>query len=326
MGRLETGALGAECMFSYIVKKLVMTVPTIFILAVVIFALMRAVPGDPAILIVGDLADPDVLRRVRLELGLDQPVHVQFWRWLTRALHGDLGVSLMNGENVRAGIIARFSVTAQVVLMAVGLAALIAVPAGMIAAWRQNKPVDFATMLLTNVFLSVPSFWVALMLIFVFGVQLNWLPTIGYVSISENALTALKYLIMPVLSLVFLEVATLTRMMRASTIEVLRQEYVTHARAKGLNERTVLTRHVFKNAFAPTLTLLGLILGSLLGGAAVIETVFTLPGLGRFLVEAIYARDYAVVQGVLIFVAGIYVLVNLLVDLLYPYFDPRVKL
>ncbi len=313
-------------MLSYTIKKLAMTLPTLFILSVIIFGLMRAVPGDPAVLVVGDLADPAVLAQVREEMGLNQPVYVQFFLWLSRALSGDLGVSLMTGEDVLGGLLARFGVTAQVVLIAIVFATLLAVPAGVIAAWRQNQKLDFSLVFLMNVFLSIPGFWMALMFLFLFGVYLNWLPTVGYVSLTDNFSEGAKYLVMPVFSLVFLEMATLTRMMRGSSIEILRQEYVTHARAKGLSEPEVLIRHVFKNAFTPTLTMVGITLGSLLGGAAVIETVFTLPGLGRFLVEAIYARDYAVVQGVLIFVAGIYVLVNLFVDLLYPVFDPRVKL
>lgn len=313
-------------MLSYTIKKILMTVPTILILAVFIFILLRSIPGDPAVLLVGDLNDPTALAEARRELGLDQPYYIQFGLWLKSIFSGNLGVSLMNGEDILHAIVSRFSVTAQVVTIAVVLSALLAIPAGIFAAWRQNSAGDFSVVLLMNVFMSIPGFWVGMMLILIFGVYLNWLPTIGYVSIAEDPLNAVKYLIMPVFSLVFLEVATLTRMMRASAIEVLRQEYVTHARAKGLSEGVVLRRHVFRNAFAPTMTLLGLILGSLLGGAAVIETVFTLPGLGRFLVEAIYARDYAVVQGVLLFVAAIYVLVNLLVDLLYPVLDPRVRL
>lgn len=313
-------------MLHYAIKKIVMTVPTLGVLAIIIFVLMRALPGDPALLLVGDLNDAVALANMRRELGMDEPLYVQFWLWLGHALGGDLGVSLMTGEDVLDAMLERFMVTAQVVLLAVLASVMIAVPAGMFAAWRQNSAADFGVVMLMNVFLSVPSFWAGMMLMLLFGVHLNWLPTIGYVSPADQLVDGMAYLAMPVLSLVFLEVATLTRMMRSSTIEVLRQEYVTHARAKGLSEGVVLRRHVFKNAFAPTMTLLGLILGSLLGGAAVIETVFTLPGLGRFLVDAIYARDYAVVQGVLILVAGIYVVVNLLVDLLYPVFDPRVRL
>lgn len=311
-------------MLQYLLKKLLLMIPTLAILAVVIFALMRFIPGDPAVLLVGDLEDPAVLEEARRQLGLDQPYYVQFGAWVGNVLNGNFGVSLMTGEDVLQAMAKRFAVTAKVVLLAVALAALIAIPAGLFAAWRQNRAGDFAVVLTMNLCLSIPSFWAGLMLIMLFGVKLNWLPTLGYV--SGDVWAGLRYLILPVISLVLVEVATITRMMRASTIEVLRQEYVTHARAKGLSEAVVLFRHVLRNALAPTVTLLGLILGSLLGGAVVIETVFTLPGLGRFLVEAIYARDYAVVQGVLILVALIYIVVNLLVDLIYPLLDPRVRL
>jgi peptide/nickel transport system permease protein len=310
----------------YVLKKLLLAIPTLLILAVAIFALMRAIPGDPAMMMVGDMADPAMLEQARREMGLDEPLPAQFLIWFGDVLHGDFGTSRLTGQDVLASMLSRFAVTAQVVLAAVVLAMAVAVPAGLYAAWRQNRPGDFAVVLVANVFLSVPSFWMGMLLILLFGVTLQWLPTIGYVATGANAFAAAKYLAMPVLSLVFIEVATITRMMRASTIEVLRQEYVTHARAKGLAERTVLFRHVLKNALAPTATLIGLILGSLLGGAAVVETVFSLPGLGRFLVDAIYARDYAVVQGVLILVSAIYLAVNLLVDLVYPLLDPRVRL
>ncbi|MCG8505548.1 MAG: ABC transporter permease [Sphingomonadales bacterium] len=313
-------------MMRYVFGKLLLTVPTLAILSVVIFALIRMVPGDPAVFMVGDLADAAALDEARRELGLDRPYAVQYFLWLGNVLSGDLGRSVMTGQPVTEAIAARFPVTAQVVLVAMALALLAAVPAGLFAGWRHNTPADFAVVLIMNIFLSIPSFWMGLMLILAFGIYLDWLPTVGYVSVADDLAAGLEYLIMPVLAVVFIEVATLTRMMRASTIEVLRQEYVTHARAKGLPERVVLARHVFKNAFAPTLTLMGLMLGSLLGGVAVIETVFTLPGIGRLLVDSIYARDYGVVQGVLLFVALTYVAVNLTVDLLYPVFDPRVRL
>lgn len=310
----------------YALTKLTLSMPTLFILAIVIFLLMRLTPGDPAVIMVGDLENQAALEEARRALGLDKPYVVQFGVWLGNILRGDFGVSLMTGEPVREAILSRFAVTAQVVLLAVGLSAIMAIPLGTYAAWRQNRAGDIAVVLAANLFLSVPSFWVGLMLILLFGATLNWLPTVGYVAIGDNVLEGLRYLILPVMALLFVEIGTLVRMVRASTLEVLRQEYVMHARAKGLSEGDVLGRHVLKNAFAPTMTLLGLILGSLLGGAAVIETVFTLPGLGRFLVDGIYARDYAVVQGVLLFVALLHVAANLLVDLLYPVIDPRVRL
>lgn len=313
-------------MLKYALKRLLMTIPTFLIVAVIVFALMRLVPGDPAAVMVGDLDDPYVLEEMRKNLGLNEPIVTQFAIWFGNLLQGELGHSIMTGEPVREAMFNRFGVTGQIVILSVMLAVLIAIPAGLIAAWRQNSKLDVATMLTVILCVSVPSFWVGILLILVFGVQLQWLPTIGYVSVTENVAVGLQYLILPVFALLLGEMASLTRMMRSSTIEVLRLEYITHARAKGLPESTVLWRHALPNAFAPVLTLLGLMLGSLLGGAVVIETVFTLPGLGRFLVDGIYARDYPVVQGTLLLVAGIYVLSNLTVDLLYPVFDPRVRL
>jgi peptide/nickel transport system permease protein len=195
----------------------------------------------------------------------------------------------------------------------------------MFAAWRQNSAADLAIVGASTLLLSIPSFWLGLMILLVFGLQLGWFPIIGYVSLRDDFAAAAAYLVMPVATLTLVEIGSIVRMARASTIEVARLEYITHARAKGLPERAVMWRHAFKNAFAPTWTLIGLILGSLLGGIAVIETVFTVPGLGRLLVDAIYARDYPTVQGCILFVAAIYVVVNLVVDLFYPLFDPRIS-
>ncbi|PTN42632.1 peptide ABC transporter, partial [Achromobacter xylosoxidans] len=190
----------------------------------------------------------------------------------------------------------------------------------------QNRRADTAIVSTSILFVSMPSFWVGILLIWLFGVKLNWLPVYGFESIAQGGLGAARYLVLPVCAIVLTEIAAITRMMRASTIETLRLEYVAHARAKGLPEKRVMLRHVLPNSFGPTLTVIGLMLGHLLSGAAVIETVFTLPGIGRLLVESIYARDYPVVQGCLLFIALLYVAVNLVVDLLYPLFDPRVKL
>lgn len=311
-------------MLRYAIKRLLMTIPTFLIVAVVVFSLIRLVPGDPAAVMVGDLEDPTVIEDVRRHLGLDKPLPGQFATWFGNVLKGDLGQSIMTGEPVLEAMLKRFAVTAQIVVLSIALAMLIAIPAGMLAAARQNSRSDVATMFFVILSVSVPSFWVGILLILVFGVELQWLPAIGYVPVSESFAEGIRYLVLPVAALLLGEMAALTRMMRSSAIEVLRLEYIMHARAKGLNESTVLWRHAFPNAFAPVLTLLGLMLGSLLGGAVVIETVFTLPGLGRFLVEGIYARDYPVVQGALLLVATIYVVTNLVVDLLYPVFDPRV--
>ena len=311
-------------MLGYCIKRLALSLPTLLLVAVAVFLIIRLIPGDPASALLGENADPAAIAALHKEMGLDAPLPVQFFDWLSHALHGDLGTSIVTGEPVLPLILTRFQLTATVVLIAVSLATVIGVSAGLIAAWRRDTPLDVTIVGVATVVLSVPSFWLGLVLLLIFGVALKWLPVIGYVSFSENAALASLYILLPTVTLAITESGVLTRMMRASAIDVLRLDYVTHARAKGLSEKVVLARHVFPNAFAPTLTLVGLTLGHLLGGIAVIETVFTLPGLGRLMVDSILARDYPVVQGCLLFTAVIYVAVNLVVDLLYPIFDPRV--
>jgi peptide/nickel transport system permease protein len=220
----------------------------------------------------------------------------------------------------------RFGVTAQVVIISVVLATIIAIVGGSIAAWQHNRTPDLLITSFAVISMSIPSFWVGIALIIVLGIKLQWLPTVGYVSPFEDLATGVLFLILPITALVIAETGGLLRMVRSTMIEVLQQEYITSARAKGLNERTILFRHALRNTMIPTMTLVGLVLGSLLGGAAVIETVFTLPGLGRLLVTSVYARDYFMVQGIMILVATTYVLVNLLIDILYPLLDPRVRI
>jgi peptide/nickel transport system permease protein len=312
-------------MLGYILRRLAMTVPTMLIVAAAVFALVRLIPGDPVALMYGDGGSPEQIETGRAALGLDQPVILQFGLWLSKVIRGDLGVTITDGQPILPLILERFQVSASVVLIAILFAAIIGVTAGIIAAWKQNGPLDVAIVGTTTVILSIPTFWLGLLLLLFFGLKLGWLPVVGYVPITENPIAALTFLLLPIATLALHESGVITRMARASAIEVLRLEYITHARAKGLSERRVLARHVLPNAFAPTWTLVGLILGNLLGGIAVLETVFTLPGLGRLLVDAVFARDYPVVQGCLLFTAFLYVLVNLIVDLFYPLFDPRVS-
>ncbi len=311
-------------LFLHIVRRLAWTVPTLLLVGLAVFVLMRLVPGDPALLILGDSATPEQLAAMRASYGLDRPLPLQFVYWLGQVAQGDLGQSITSGEPVLPLLLQRFQVSAAIVLVAVACAVLLAVPAGLYAAWKQNSIADTMVVAAATFFLSIPSFWLGLILLLFVGLKLGWVPVVGYVPFSEDWRASISFLILPTITLALIELGVLTRMARASAVEVLRLEYVTHARAKGLSERRVLLRHVLPNAFAPTWTLVGLILGNLLGGIAVLETVFTLPGLGRLLVDAIFARDYPVVQGCLLFMALIYVLVNLVVDLCYPLFDPRV--
>ncbi len=311
-------------MIRFIFNRLLMALPTMVIVAITVFALIRFIPGDPAALMLGDMATPDQIAAMRTELGLDLSMPQQFLVWSGNVLTGDFGRSIVNNEAVLPLVVSRFMVSAEIVIIAVILASLIAVPAGVIAAWRQNSVTDLALVGTATVLLSIPTFWLGLLLLLFFGLKLGWLPVLGYVSISDNLVGGLLYLVLPIMTLVIHEAGVLIRMARASTLEVLRLDYITHARAKGLSESAVLWKHAFKNAFGPTWTMIGLILGNLLGGIAVIETVFTIPGLGRLMVDSIFQRDYPVIQGCLLFVAFSYVVINLIVDLLYPLFDPRV--
>ena len=311
-------------MLKFAFTRLLSAIPTLFIVSVAVFGLIRLIPGDPASLMLGDLADADALAAARKAMGLDQPVPVQFAIWLGNVVQGDLGRSVLNGQPVLDLVWHRFTTSAQMVLIAVGLSVLLAVPLGMAAAWRQNSTLDLAIVAMSTLLLSIPTFWLGLMILLAFGLKLGWLPVLGYVSVADNPVAGIIYLVMPVMTLVLHEVGIIVRMARASTLDVLRLDYITHARAKGLSESAVLMRHAARNAFGPTWTLIGLVLGNLLGGIAVVETVFTIPGLGRLLVDSIFARDYPVIQGCMLFVAFTYVLVNLVIDLCYPIFDPRV--
>ena len=311
-------------MLRFALTRILMSVPTLLIVSVSVFGLIRLIPGDPASLMLGDLATPASIADLQARLGLDQSVPVQFGIWFGNLLKGDLGQSINSQRAVLPLILQRFWISAQIVLVAVALASLVAVPAGVLAAWKQDSSLDLSLVAVATLLLSIPTFWLGLLLLLFFGLKLEWLPVVGYVSIAENPIAGILYLIMPIMTLFLHEIGVILRMARASTLEVLRLDYITHARAKGLTESAVLWNHAFKNAFGPTWTLIGLVLGNLLGGIAVVETVFTIPGLGRLLVDSIFARDYPVIQGCMLFVAFTYVLVNLVIDLCYPIFDPRV--
>lgn len=310
----------------FILKRLAMLVPTLLIVSMVAFSLIHLVPGDPAVLLVGESQNSALLAETRERLGLDKPLPQQFISWLGRVITLDFGESIVTGDPVFSLLLERFAVTAYVVLLAAFLSTLIAVVLGMAAAWWQDTARDRAITLVAILALSVPSFWLAIMLILFFGVELGWLPTVGYIPPSDGILVSLSFVILPVVSLTLIQIGSVLRMARASAIDVIRLDYITYARSKGLDDDAVLFRHVLPNALAPVLTIVGFILGNLLSGAAVIETVFTLPGLGRLLVDSIFARDYPVIQGAVLFIAVTYVTINLLVDLSYPLLDPRVKL
>lgn len=311
-------------MLRFILGRVASAIPTLVIVSIVVFAIIRLIPGDPAELMLDDDALPSEITELRVKMGLDRPLPVQYAIWMGNVLTGDFGRSITTDQPVLDMIVSRFFVSAPIVVLAVLLATVFAVPFGLLAAWRQNSATDIAVVSAMTLLMSIPGFWLGLMILMVFGLVLGWLPVVGFVSLNTDIGSALLYMVMPVATLMLTELGAITRMTRASTISVARLEYITHARAKGLSEPQIVWRHALRNSFAPTWTLLGLILGGLLGGIAITETVFTIPGLGRLLVDSIYGRDYPVVQGCILLITFIYVIVNLLVDLVYPLLDPRV--
>lgn len=313
-------------MLSCILQRLLMAVPTLLLVTAITFALVRAIPGHPAQELMLDVGNPAVLQALNERFRLDQPVTVQYLDWLNDLAHLDFGRSFINGQPVLEAILGSVAVTAQVIVVAVAIATLLAIAAGLFAAWKRNSVTDRLIVGLSIVSMSVPAFWVGITFIVLFGVKLQWLPTVGYVSPLDDFWRSISFLVLPVLALVAAETGALLRLVRATSLDVLGQDYVAWARSMGESERTIFLRYVLKNTMIPTITLIGLILGSLLGGAAVIETVFTLPGLGRLLITSIHARDYAMIQGIMVFIAAAYIVLNLIVDMLYPLLDARVRL
>jgi len=303
----------------YLRGRLLRSIPVIFGVLTLVFLMIHLLPGDPAEEIAsrGPGMSPEAIQRIRVELGLDQPLHRQYLTFLGRIGRADLGRSIFSNQPVSTMIRGQIGSTLQLTVAGIFTAILIGVPLGIIAAVRHNSWVDTVSMSVALLGVSMPSFWLGLLLIFLFAVKLNWVPVVGG--------SGLRGLALPALTLGFGASAIIARLVRSSMLEVLRQEYMTTARAKGLRGRVVILRHGLKNALIPVVTIIGLQFGALLGGAVVIETVFARRGLGRMAIDAILAKDFPVIQGVVLFAALVYVSVNLAVDLLYSVLDPRIR-
>ena len=312
-------------MLQYIVKRFFYFIPTLFLVALMVFSLIHLIPGDPVQVMLGDEAEPEDIANLRRQLGLDRPLPVQFGLWLSNVLRGNFGTSIQTERPVLQSIRERFPVTLTLTTLATIFSIIFAIPSGILAAVHQNSKKDYLFMMGTILGVSIPGFWLGLMALLIFSVHLGWFPTIGFVPIWESFWEGIRYLLLPSTTLGLYMAAVVARMTRSSMLEVLRLEYITHARAKGLSNWKVTTKHALKNAFGPTLTTIGIQYGRLLGGAVVTETVFSLPGLGKYVVVSIGARDYPAVQGCILFMALVYVGINLVVDLLYCYFDPRIE-
>lgn len=312
-------------MLSYIAHRLASTILVMTLVGIFVFLLLHFSAGDPAAIIAGDYATPQQIVAIRQRLGLDDPLLAQFWRWALRVIKGDLGVSIFSNTPVGVLIIQRLEPTLSLALLTMLFAVSIAVSLGVIAAWRVGSLVDRALMGFSVLGFSMPAFVVGYGLIYIFAIELRWLPVQGYRSLADGVGPWILHLILPTVTLGLAYIALIARMTRASMLEVLEEDYIRTAKAKGVTTRTMLMRHALKNAGVPIVTVIGIGVALLIGGVVITETVFNIPGIGRLVVDAISKRDYPIIQGVILLFSGIYVLVNLLVDLSYSLIDPRIR-
>jgi peptide/nickel transport system permease protein len=312
-------------LIDYLIRRVLAAIPVMLLVATAVFLLLFLTPGDPAAVILGPDAKPDQVAELRARLGLDQPVYVQLGNWYVRLLRGDLGRSIFENRPVTEAIVSRAEPTLLLTALATLVAITLGLTMGIVAALRPGRWQDTGAMLVAIGGVSMPTFWLGLNLIFVFGVLLGWLPVAGYEPLNSGLWESLRYLILPSITLGLFQAALLARLTRSMMLETLGDDYVRTARAKGLAEHAVVLRHAFRNAAIPLVTVIGLIFAALIGGAVITEQVFNIPGVGRLLIQAVARRDYPVVQGVVMIVAGLYVVINLVVDLLYGYLDPRLR-
>ena len=312
-------------MLAYAARRIMATIPVMLVVAFFVFSLLYLAPGDPAAIIAGDQATPADVERIRASLGLDRPFVIRFGEWLWQIMHGDLGVSIFTNLPVSHMIAQRIEPTLSLMVLTITFSIVFAIPLGVLAAWKHGSWIDRAVMMLAVFGFSVPVFVIGYLLAYIFALQLDWLPVQGFTSISQGLWPFLRNMILPTVALGLVYVALLARITRATMLEVLSQDYVRTAKAKGVGQRAVLFVHALKNAAVPIITILGIGVALLIGGAVITESVFAIPGLGRLTVDAILRRDYPVIQGVVLLFSFVYVLVNLLVDLLYTVFDPRIR-
>jgi len=322
-------------MRTYILRRLIEIVPTVLMITLVVFVMMRSVPGDPVVALLGDAYTEEDAVKVRHEYGLDKPILVQYTIWLGKLVQGDWGTSILSGRPVLKDVMIRLPVTLELIALSMAVALIIAIPAGIIGAVRQNTWADYTATSVAMIGVSIPEFFIGVLLLLAFSVGLGGLlPSSGWVYLPGTCPTMLcgvsvwgnvQHVLMPAFALGVGRAALLTRLLRTSMLEVVRTEYVTTARAKGLGERPIVFKHALKNALIPTVTVMGLQVGFLIGGAIVVETLFAMPGLGTFGIDAIIARDYQQVPGFALITAFAFVVINLLVDLSYTFLDPRIR-
>ncbi len=310
--------------FEYAVKRALSAIPVLIFVSFAIVLLIRMVPGDPVIVMLGADATAEEMQAARESMGLNQPVYIQYIEYMSSVLQGDLGESVLTGESVTGAIAQRLPITLMLAFGGFVVSVMIAIPAGIISALRQNTSTDYAALTFGLLGVSIPNFWLGIMLLNLFAVRLGWFPVVGYVSPLDDPVESLRFFFLPSVTLGTAMAAIVTRMLRAELLEEIRMDYPDALRMKGVGQLTVV-RHMTKNAFIPVITVMGLQIGSLLGGSVVIEVVFSIPGMGRLLIDSIHARDYAMFQGVILVYISLFVVINAIVDVTYFYFDPKIK-
>jgi peptide/nickel transport system permease protein len=317
-------------MITYIIRRLLMAIVTLWIVTMVIFLVIRLLPGDPLIIYLGQSAQLgnmsiQELEHLRVEYGLDKPVPLQYINWISNVFHGDLGTSINYREHVGRLLLERFPITLHLAALALGIGVSLGILLGIAAAIRRGTWIDMLATGFSNIGITVPVFWLGLLLMYVFGLKLGWLPITGYTSPLDNFWLSTRQIIMPVICLSITSLAIIARQMRSSMLEVITRDYIRTAWSKGLHERTIIIRHVLKNSIIPIITLVGISIGIVVSGSFVVETVFAIPGVGRLMVGSIFAQDYVVIQSGTLVIASIILIVNLLVDISYGWFDPRIR-
>lgn len=312
-------------MLGFLTRRVVIAIPTIILISVFVFSLQKLLPGDPILVMAGEERDPDVITALREKYRLNDPIPVQYLAWAGNALQGDLGISLRTRQPVLELIWEKLPVTIQLAVMALAIAIVIGIPAGVISAYRKGTWIDWTANIVALSGLSVPNFWLGIMLILLVSVKLGWLPASGYRPLSEDALQSLRTMLMPAFVLGTAIAATLMRHTRSAMLDVLRSDYVRTARAKGLSESAVLVRHALRNALIPVVTVTTILFGELLAGAVLTEQIFTIPGFGKLVVDAVFNRDYAVVQGIVLCTGIAFIFMNLFADATYRILNPRMR-
>jgi peptide/nickel transport system permease protein len=313
-------------MVKYILKRLLMAIPVIILVSIVTFSLVHLAPGDPVQMLLGIYADPGLVAVLQKQLNLDKPIITQYFLWVKNVLKGDLGVSFRSKTSVSSLILERYPRTLLLSVLGLSIAILFSIIAGVIAASRRNSAIDISVMTFAIIGISIPEFWMAIILILFFGLFLKWLPVMGYIPMLQNPLESLRHLILPALALGITQASITARMTRSEVLEILGQDYIKTARAKGLKENTVIFKHALKNALIPIVTIIGVQFAFLMGGTVVIEQIFVYPGLGQLAIQAIFNRDYPVIQGVVLLTSIVFIVINLVVDIAYTALNPKVRL